>query len=118
MVKYQKPDFDRVLYAISDSTRRGIIDDLVKGERSVGELAEPYKMSAPAISKHIRILEAVGLIKTRRRGRHIVCSLEPDNLMRIETWLAKYHRFWAERLQALEEAIRANIGKNMGKNGN
>jgi DNA-binding transcriptional ArsR family regulator len=108
MVKYTKPDFDRILFAISDSTRRGIVDELVRGERSVGELAEPYKMSLPAITKHIRVLHETGLIKTRKRGRHVICSLEPENLMRIETWLSKYHRFWADRLQELEKLIRTN----------
>ena len=107
MVKYQKQPkvvaLDRLIYAISDSTRRRIIDDLVRGERNVGELAEPFKMSAPAISKHIRVLHETGLINTRRVGRYIMCSLVADNLMRVETWMAKYHRFWQTQLSEISK---------------
>ncbi len=108
MVKYQKVDLDRLIYAISDSTRRGMIDELVRGERSVGELSEPFKISSPAISKHIRVLHETGLIKTRRSGRQIICTLEPDSLMRIETWMAKYQRFWSEKLHDLEKQIKGH----------
>lgn len=111
MVKYQKIEFDRILYAISDSTRRRIIDDLIKGDLTVGELSSPFKMTAPGISKHLRILAETGLIKVRRSGRYKVVSLEPENLMRIEAWLNKYHRFWSAKLQELQESIKNNAGR-------
>lgn len=112
MVKNRKVDFDRILYAISDSTRRGIIDELYRGERSVGELSLPYKISAPAISKHLRILESTGLITTRREGRRVMCNLEVDSVMRVATWLARYEKLWQKRLSTLEQEIRSNMGRN------
>ncbi|MHB1330487.1 MAG: ArsR/SmtB family transcription factor [Minisyncoccota bacterium] len=111
MVKYTKNDFDRILFAISDSTRRSILDELFRGEKGVGELGEPFKISAPAISKHLSILSGTGLITTRKVGRRVICSLESDNLMRIATWLAKYHKLWEGRLREMEENIRLNAGK-------
>lgn len=106
MVKYENPDLDRLLYAISDSTRRGIIDELVRGPRSVGELAEPYNMTPPAISKHIHVLHETGLISTKKQGRQVICALKPDNLLRIATWMAKYERFWKEKLKDLAQSIK------------
>jgi DNA-binding transcriptional ArsR family regulator len=107
MVKYEPIDFDLILHAISDSTRRRILDELYRGEKTVGELAEPFKISLPAISKHIKILKKVGLLSTRKEGRRVICTLMPVTLMRVATWLARYERFWKGRLKKLEEDIKA-----------
>lgn len=106
MVKYENTELDRLLYAISSSVRRGMVDELVKGPRTVGELAQPYSMSGPAISKHIRVLHETGLISIKRSGRQIICSLEPANLIRVATWLSKYQLFWKEKLENLTESIK------------
>jgi len=111
MVKYQKVDLDRLLYAISDATRRRILDELIRGEQSVGELSQPFKMSLPAFLKHVRILRNSELIVTKKMSRRVMCNIHPDNLMRVSTWLSKYQKFWEARLEELEAQIKANIGK-------
>ncbi len=108
MVKYRKVELDRMLYAISDATRRHILDELVRGEQSVGELAEPFKISLPAILKHIRILERSELITTKKSARRVMCNIRPDSLMRVSTWLAKYQKIWETKLHELEAQIREN----------
>lgn len=100
-----------MLYAISDSTRRHMLDELVRGELSVGELSRPFKISLPALLKHIRILESTELITTKKVGRCVMCNIRPDNLMRVSTWLAKYQKIWEHRIQELEARIRSNVGK-------
>lgn len=111
MVKYENIDLSRIMGAISDPTRRRMVDELVRGERSIGELAEPFEMSMPAISKHVSILRSVGLIRTRREGKRVMCNLDAENLMRVSTWLAKYQRFWEGKLRELEQNI-SNIKQN------
>lgn len=106
MVKYEKVELDRLLYAISDSTRRRILDELIRGELSLGELSVHFKMSLPGLLKHVRVLKEAELIGTKKEGRRLMCNIRPDNLMRVSTWLSKYQRFWEERLRELEEAIR------------
>lgn len=106
MVKYRPVEFDRLLYALSDPTRRRILDELYRGEKTIGGLSEPFKISLPAISKHIKILKETELISTRKAGRQVVCTLRPDSLMRVATWLARYQKFWTGRLQNLEEGIK------------
>jgi Predicted transcriptional regulators len=111
MVKYQKVELDRMLYAISDSTRRRILDELIRGEQSVGELSLHFKISLPALLKHIRILKETELITTKKVGRRVMCNILGENLIRVSTWLSKYQRFWEERLHELEAQIRSNTDK-------
>jgi len=106
MVKYSKIELDRLIYAISDSTRRQILDELIRGEESVGELSTLFRMSLPGLLKHIRILKETELINTKKIGRRVMCNVRPDNLMRVSTWLAKYHKFWSEKLKELEKEIK------------
>lgn len=108
MVNNEGISLDRLLYAISDSTRRSILDELFRGGRTVTELSKPFDMSLPAFLKHIRILRDTQLISTKKEGRSVTCNLEGENLMRVATWLAKYEKLWRERLKKLEEGIRAN----------
>lgn len=90
MVKYRT--LDGTFGALSDPTRRGIILRLAQGEASVSELAKPYGISLPAISKHLRVLEEAGLIFRRREGRTHYCSLATAPLREIDTWLARFRR--------------------------
>lgn len=110
MVKYQGTELDRILFAISDPTRRSILDQLNKGERPLGELTLHTSMSTPALLKHLSILRGVGLVVTRKEGRRVMCNLDPENLIRVATWLAKYQKTWEGKLRELEKQIKANMG--------
>ena len=98
---------DEVFHALSDSTRRAILREVTRGERSVGELAQPHAMSLAAVSKHLDVLERASLIRRRRRGQHRFVRLDPKPLMAAQDWLAFYEKFWSEgfdRLQTLLES--------------
>ena len=75
------------------------------GPRTAGELAEPYAISLPAVSKHLAVLERVGLTTRTRRGRHQVISLNPKPLQDAARWLERHHRFWTDRIDALEHYL-------------
>lgn len=88
----RRPDaqLDQVFFALSDATRRAIVGSLAGGPRTVGQLAEPFSISAPAISKHMKVLERAGLIFRRVEGRHHHCALNPRALEEAEDWLRFY----------------------------
>lgn len=88
-----------------------MLHDLAAGERTVGQLAEPYAMSLAAASKHIKVLESAGLIRREVRGRTHFCHLEPGPLASAHDWLAFYERFWNGRLDILERLLRQNPAK-------
>ena len=96
---------DTVFHALADPTRRGMLAQLALGETSVGELAEPYKMSLAGASKHVKVLEAAGLVARRKHGRTHLCSLEAKPLEEAERWLRQWEKFWNVRLDRLEAAI-------------
>ena len=106
MVELSTPHLDTVFHALGDATRRQMLRHLADGERSVGELAEPYAMSLAAASKHIKALESAGLIRREVRGRVHVCRLEPGPLASAQQWLSFYERFWTDRLDILEGLLR------------
>jgi len=83
-----------------------MLRELAQGERTVGQLAEPFEISLAAASKHIRTLESAGLIRREVRGRTHLCRLDPTPLASANDWLAFYERFWTQRLDALEHALR------------
>jgi len=88
--------------ALADPTRRAILARLTLGETSVGELAEPFDMSLPAISKHLKVLERAGLIARGRDAQRRPCRLAAAPLHEISDWVATYQRFWEQRLDRLE----------------
>ena len=106
MVELQTATIDRVFHALGDPTRRHMLGALTRGERTVGQLAEPFAMSLAAASKHIKALEQAGLIRREVRGRTHFCRLDPGPLARAHQWLATYERFWSGRLDALEDLLR------------
>lgn len=108
MVEYASSRLDAVFHALGDATRRRMLQSLVDGERSVGQLAEPFAMSLAAASKHVRSLEDAGLIRREIRGRQHVCRLEAGPLRAAATWISHYARFWDERLDALDRLLRAS----------
>jgi DNA-binding transcriptional ArsR family regulator len=91
--------------ALADPTRRAILARLVQGETSVGELAEPFDMSQPAISKHLKVLERAGLISRSRDAQYRPCRLEPQALKSIDEWLEAYRRLWEARFDRLESYL-------------
>jgi DNA-binding transcriptional ArsR family regulator len=106
MVNSSVQTLDRVFHALADPTRRRMLRSLASGERTVGELAEPFQMSLAAASKHIRVLEQAGLVRRTVQGRTHYCRLNPKPLSSAHEWLSFYERFWSERLEALEALLR------------
>ena len=92
---------DRAFAALADPTRRAILARLALGESRVTDLAEPFDMSLPAVSKHIRVLEGAGLVARTVDGRIHRCALAPEPLHVIEHWLDFYRGFWSETLDAV-----------------
>jgi DNA-binding transcriptional ArsR family regulator len=111
MVEYQTQHLDTVFHALGDGTRRRMLRELSRGERTVGQLAEPFSISLAAASKHIKALEHAGLIRREVKGRTHVCRLEPGPLASAHDWLAFYERFWTGRLVALEQLLREEDSK-------
>ena len=106
MVEIDSPRLDSVFQALADPTRRGMLARLALGEKTVGELAEPFAMSFAGASKHVKVLEEAGLIRREVRGRTHICTLEPGPLASANEWLRHYERFWTGRLDALEKLLR------------
>ena len=102
---------DRTFSALADPTRRAIVERLADGEASVTELAEPFTMSLPAVSKHLKVLEKAGLISRGRRAQWRPCRLEPEPLKEASDWLQEYRRLWEERLDRLDEYLQTLQGK-------
>lgn len=106
MVDDATDELSRVFRALGDPTRRAMLRRLAGGERTVGELAEPFRMSLAAAAKHVKVLERAGLVRRTIRGRSHHCRLDAARLAQAEEWIAYYQRFWSERLDALEEVLR------------
>jgi DNA-binding transcriptional ArsR family regulator len=100
------PDLNITFAALADPTRRAILGRLVSGEASVTELAEPFEMSLPAISKHLKVLERAGLIARGREAQWRPCRLAAGPLKDAANWLEHYRRFWDESFDRLDEYLR------------
>ena len=99
------PDLDALFRALSDPTRRAMVDALCTGPKPVGALAEPHAMSLAGASKHVAVLEKAGLATRRRVGRTQEIALVPEGLKAAADWLGDYSAFWSERLRDLDTAI-------------
>ena len=102
MVESRAARLDGVFGAVADPTRRAILDALARGEATVGELAEPFRMTLPAVSRHLKVLERAGLISRGRDAQRRPSRLEPEPLRRIDEWLATYRRHWEESFDRLD----------------
>lgn len=100
---------DATFYALADPTRRGMLASLAGGERSVGELAEPYRMTFAGASKHVKVLEKAGLIERRKDGRRQMCSLRPAPLAEAVRFIRQWERFWTSRLDDLQELVEVEM---------
>ncbi len=103
----QLRSLDGVFQALADPTRRAMLRSLASGESSIGVLAEPFRMSFAAASKHVRVLERAGLVRRRIEGRSHICRIEPAPLAAAEEWIRFYEHFWSPQLEALDKALTA-----------
>jgi DNA-binding transcriptional ArsR family regulator len=106
MVELAAPELTPVFHALGDATRRRMLRELADGERTVGQLAQPFAISLAAASKHIKVLENAGLIRREVRGRRHMCRLDPGPLASAQEWLSFYERFWTARLDVLDRLLR------------
>jgi DNA-binding transcriptional ArsR family regulator len=91
--------------ALADPTRRAILARLVLGETTVSDLARPFKMSGPAVSRHLKVLEHAGLIARSRDAQWRPCRIEPDALKGVDDWLENYRKLWEQRLDRLGDYL-------------
>jgi DNA-binding transcriptional ArsR family regulator len=117
MVKYPAKTLNRTFAALADPTRRRILAHLARGDRCVTDLARPYSMSLPAVSKHLRVLEKAGLIRRRRHGRIHQVKLEAEPLKRAAQWVEEYRQFWEGSLDRLAKYLESanKVAGNKGK---
>jgi DNA-binding transcriptional ArsR family regulator len=101
---------DATFSALADPTRRAILASLSGGQASVTELAQPYKMSLPAVMKHLRVLEEAGLVSQEKTGRIRRCRLAVQPLKHASEWLLYYRNFWENQLNALEQFLTQDLG--------
>lgn len=101
MVNLNDNALDSLFSALADGTRRRVLADLERGTASVSELASPHAMSLPAFMKHLRVLEAAGLIARAKDGRVVSCTLSPEPMRAASDWLARYEKFWNGQLDSL-----------------
>ncbi|HEY6332550.1 MAG TPA: SRPBCC domain-containing protein [Blastocatellia bacterium] len=111
MVQYNDTvSIDRVSAAISDPTRRAILERLSKGSARISDAAEPFPITLTGFCKHVKVLERAGLIRRTRHGRENTLELTPDPLRGVARWIQKYERFWTERLDRLEAFFKVTKG--------
>src|ERR1700719_991709 len=103
--------------ALADPTRRAILARLLVGECSVGELAQPFEMSMPAVSKHLRVLQRAGLIAQRRDAQWRRCRIKAGPLKEVSDWAERYRQVWEERLDRLDEDVQPPEGKEIKSHG-
>ena len=106
-IQYQQ-HLSETFAALAHPIRRGILERLALGDASVGELAEPFKVTPPAITKHLRILEDAGLLARRKNGSVHRCSISAAPMKDATDWIEQYRKFWTVRLDALDRYLKAN----------
>ncbi len=105
LLGYPPAQLDATFQALADPTRRAILARLASGEASVNELAEPFAMSQPAISKHLKVLERAGLISRGRDAQRRPCRLKADRLAQANDWLENYRAFWEQSFDRLDGVL-------------
>jgi len=106
MVKCSTRLLNRTFAALADPTRRRILEHLAGGDRCVTDLARPYRMSLPAVSKHLRVLESAGLVRRKRDGRMHRLKLEARPMQQAQAWIEEYRKFWEASLDRLDEYLK------------
>jgi DNA-binding transcriptional ArsR family regulator len=108
----RSPRLSATFAALADPTRRVILERLRRGEATPGELARPLRISWPAVTKHLRVLERAGLLQRRRDGRNHLLTLEPEPMKQADAWIATYRRFWEGSFDALADYLERGVTKN------
>jgi|SRR5438270_13267584 len=108
---------DLTLNALADPTRRAILARLEKGEATVLELAEPFQLKLPTISKHLKVLQRAGLVSQGRKAQWRPCRLEPAPLKEVASWLERYRHHWTESLDRLDEVLHELQSEDKGPRG-
>ncbi len=106
MVKCSTRLLDRTFGALADATRRRILEHLAGGDHCVTDLARPYRMSLPAVSKHLRVLENAGLVRRKRDGRVHRLKLEAKPMQQAQAWIEEYRKFWETSFDRLDEYLK------------
>lgn len=102
---------DVTFRALADPTRRGMLASLALGDKSIGELGEPFHMTFAGASKHVKVLESAGLIARRKAGRKQICTLNAEPLAEAEAWLRQWEKFWNVRLDRLQALVEKEKGQ-------
>jgi DNA-binding transcriptional ArsR family regulator len=105
MVQFSRARLDASFAALSDGTRRGILEQLGRGDASITDLAEKFHMTLTGMKKHVGVLEEAGLVATKKVGRVRTCKLGPRQLEQETAWLEKYRELWAARFDELDEVV-------------
>jgi DNA-binding transcriptional ArsR family regulator len=128
MIEFDEQHLDRTFAALADPTRRAIVQRLAKGDASVNELAAPFEMTLPAVSRHLKVLEGAGLLERRREGKYRPCRLDGRALMQAASWINTYRQFWGDQFDRLAQFLEQSAegsendtanqdSRNMGKDG-
>lgn len=105
MVQYASSQLDSAFAALSDATRRGVLEQLGGADASITELADRFQMTRTGMKKHVGVLEAAGLVRTEKIGRVRTCRLGPQRLADVNAWLERYRRMWDERFAELDMVL-------------
>jgi DNA-binding transcriptional ArsR family regulator len=106
MVQYPFGELDASFAALSDATRRGVLERLGRTDASITDLADEFHMTLTGMRKHVRVLERANLVVTRKVGRVRTCSIGPDRLAEEAAWLERYRQLWEARFQGLDHVVR------------
>lgn len=106
MVQFERARLDASFAAIADATRRGVLEQLGRGDASITDLADRFHMTLTGMRKHVGVLEQAGLVRTEKVGRVRTCRLGPRQLAAEMAWLEKYRQMWAARFESLDEVLR------------
>jgi DNA-binding transcriptional ArsR family regulator len=113
MVQYEKARLDASFAALSDTTRRGVLEQLGRADASITDLAEKFDMTLTGMRKHVGVLERAGLVTTEKVGRVRTCKLGPRRLEEETAWIERYRRLWAARFDELDEVVEELKQKEM-----
>ncbi len=111
LMENRQPDLDAVFHALSDPTRRAVVQRLAQGEATVSELHAPFGMGLPSFMKHLGVLESAGLLGSAKAGRVRTCTLNPDRLNAAERWFEEQRTFWEARYDQLDGLLAAIKGE-------
>ncbi|HET6462622.1 MAG TPA: metalloregulator ArsR/SmtB family transcription factor [Candidatus Krumholzibacteria bacterium] len=105
MVQYSSNHFNTAFAAISDPTRRSVLEQLARGDASITDLADKFRMTLTGMMKHVGVLEEAGLVTTEKVGRVRTCKLGQSRLEEEAAWIERYHQLWAARFDALDQVV-------------